>query len=205
MIFETHAHYDDEVFNEDRGQLLAGLPEKGIGRVINVGASIETTKTTLALAEAYDYIYAAVGVHPSDIDGLNEETYSWLKEQTAQIKDEAGRKVLEDALDYVVNLATVSVGAMEQTTAKALRDAVKSGKAKPEELAALGKQVFDEVKAAISPQAQQVITDNLGSFDKYLTAVIEDAVLKVKQADPYITLSGELAEGVELPAAGGTQ
>ena len=81
MIFETHAHYDDEVFNEDRGQLLAGLPEKGIGRVINVGASIETTKTTLALAEAYDYIYAAVGVHPSDIDGLNEETYSWLKEQ----------------------------------------------------------------------------------------------------------------------------
>ena len=128
-----------------------------------------------------------------------------LKEQTAQIKDEAGRKVLEDALDDVVNLATVSVGAMEQTTAKALRDAVKSGKAKPEELAALGKQVFDEVKAAISPQAQQVITDNLGSFDKYLTAVIEDAVLKVKQADPYITLSGELAEGVELPAAGGTQ
>ena len=115
------------------------------------------------------------------------------------------RKVLEDALDDVVNLATVSVGAMEQTTAKALRDAVKSGKAKPEELAALGKQVFDEVKAAISPQAQQVITDNLGSFDKYLTAVIEDAVLKVKQADPYITLSGELAEGVELPAAGGTQ
>ena len=128
-----------------------------------------------------------------------------LKEQTAQIKDEAGRKVLEDALDDVVNLATVSVGAMEQTTAKALRDAVKSGKAKPEELAALGKQVFDEVKAAISPQAQQVITDNLGSFDKYLTAVIEDAVLKVKQADPYITLSGELAEGVELKAAGGTQ
>ena len=82
MIFETHAHYDDEVFNEDREQLLAGLPEKGIGRVINVGASIETTRTTLALAEAYDYIYAAVGVHPSDIDGLNEETYSWLKERT---------------------------------------------------------------------------------------------------------------------------
>ena len=61
------------------------------------------------------------------------------------------------------------------------------------------------MKAAIIPQALQVMTENLGSFDKYLTAVIEDAVLKVKQADPYITLSGELAEGVELPAAGGTQ
>ena len=104
----------------------------------------------------------------------------------------AADDVLEDALDDVVNLATVSVGAMEQTTAKALRDAVKSGKASREELLALGKQVFDEVKAAISPQAQKVITDNLGSFDKYLTAVIEDAVLKVKQEDPYLTLSGEL-------------
>ena len=97
MIFETHAHYDDEVFNEDREQLLAGLPEKGIGRVINVGASMETTRTTLALAEAYDYIYAAVGVHPSDIDGLNEETYSWLKAQTAHPKTVA---VGEIGLDY---------------------------------------------------------------------------------------------------------
>ena len=102
MIFETHAHYDDEVFNEDREQLLAGLPEKGIGRVINVGASIETTRTTLALAEAYDYIYAAVGVHPSDIDGLNEETYSWLKAQTAHPKTVA---VGEIGLDYYYDLS----------------------------------------------------------------------------------------------------
>ena len=153
-------------------------------------ALLNVVLAVIALAGAYGVYFIRLGA-------------AKLKEQTAQIKDEAGRKVLEDAL--VVNLATVSVGAMEQTTAKALRDAVKSGKAKPEELAALGKQVFDEVKAAISPQAQQVITDNLGSFDKYLTAIIEDAVLKVKQADPYITLSGELAEGVELPAAGGTQ
>ena len=65
--------------------------------MINVGASIETTRTTLALAEAYDYIYAAVGVHPSDIDGLNEETYSWLKAQTAHPKTVA---VGEIGLDY---------------------------------------------------------------------------------------------------------
>ena len=124
-----------------------------------------------------------------------------LKEQTAQIKDEAGRKVLVDALDDVVNLATVSVGAMEQTTAKALRDAVKSGKASREELLALGKQVFDEVKAAIAPEAQQVITENLGSFDKYLTAVIEDAVLRIKNEDPYLTLSGELLDSVTIEDA----
>ena len=97
MIFETHAHYDDESFDEDREQLLCSLPEQGIGRVINVGASIETTKTTLALAAKYDFIYAAVGVHPSDINGLNEETYAWLKQQATLPKTVA---IGEIGLDY---------------------------------------------------------------------------------------------------------
>ena len=72
MIFETHAHYDDERFTEDQESVLADLPRKGISPVINVGASIASTRTTLELAQKYDFIYAAVGVHPSDIDGLNE-------------------------------------------------------------------------------------------------------------------------------------
>lgn len=97
MIFETHAHYDDEAFDGDREQLLCSLPEKGIARVVNVGASIETTKSTLALAEKYDFVYAAVGVHPSDIAGLNEKTYAWLKEQTMHPKAVA---VGEIGLDY---------------------------------------------------------------------------------------------------------
>ena len=96
-IFETHAHYDDEKFDPDRAALLAALPEKGIEQVINVGASIESTKTTLALAEKYDYMYAAVGVHPSDIDGLNEESFAWLSEQTHHPKTVA---VGEIGLDY---------------------------------------------------------------------------------------------------------
>ena len=91
-----------------------------------------------------------------------------VKAQTSQIKDEAGRKLLDNALDDVVNLATISVNAMEQTTARALRDAVKLGNATREELLALGREVFDEVKAAITPESQRVITENLGSFDKYL-------------------------------------
>ena len=57
------------------------------------------------------------------------------------------------------------------------------------------------MKEAISPEAQQVITDNLGSFDKYLTAVIEDAVLNIKNKDPYLTLSGELLDGVTIGGA----
>lgn len=97
MIFETHAHYDDERFTEDRDQLLSAMPEKGIKRIINVGASIETTETTLALAEQYDFVYAAVGVHPSDISGLNEETFAWL---SAQAKWEKTVAVGEIGLDY---------------------------------------------------------------------------------------------------------
>ena len=97
MIFETHAHYDDERFSGDCEEVLTDLPDKGISPVINVGASIETTKKTLALAQAYDFIYAAVGVHPSDIGDLNEDTFAWLKEQTKQAKTVA---VGEIGLDY---------------------------------------------------------------------------------------------------------
>lgn len=134
----------------------------------------------IALAGAYATYYLHLGA-------------SKLKVQTAQIKDEQSRKLLENALDDVTNLATTLVGAMEQTTAKALREAVKAGKASPEELKALSTEVFNTIKEAIAPEAQRVIRDNLGSFDTYVDAVIEDAVLKVKQSDPYITLSEPIA------------
>lgn len=122
-----------------------------------------------------------------------------VKEQTGQIEDDRARKVLEDALDDVVNLATVSVNATEQTVARALREAVRNGTADREELLALGKLVFDEVKLAITPAAQEVITKNLGSFDDYLSAVIEDAVLKVKTSSADIVFS----ESVTIPGASG--
>lgn len=97
MIFETHAHYDDEKFDGDREELIAELREAGIGHVINVGASIESTKTTLELVKKHDFMYAAAGVHPSDVDGLNEETFAWLAEQTRLDKTVA---VGEIGLDY---------------------------------------------------------------------------------------------------------
>ena len=120
-----------------------------------------------------------------------------VKAQTKRIEDATAREQLENALDDVVNLATISVNAMEQTTANASRDGVKAGVNSKEELLILGKKVFCEVKAAIAPEAQRVITENLGSFDDYLTKYIEDAVLKVKRDDPYLTISGELLEGVK--------
>ena len=78
-IFESHAHYDDEAFNEDRRELLKKLPESGIEYVINVGASMESTRSSVALASEYDYIYAAVGVHPSETAPLNEEFIQYMK------------------------------------------------------------------------------------------------------------------------------
>lgn len=97
MIFESHAHYDDEAFDEDREELLSTLQEKGISYVINVGASIQTTKNTIALTEKYPFLYGAAGVHPSETAELDEEKFSWLKEQCTLPKIVA---VGEIGLDY---------------------------------------------------------------------------------------------------------
>ena len=97
MIFESHAHYDDDAFAEDREQLLASLPENGIGTVINVGASIGSCKTTIELIQKYPFMYAAVGVHPSETAELNEENFAWLKQLCS------GEKIVavgEIGLDY---------------------------------------------------------------------------------------------------------
>ena len=79
MIFESHAHYDDEAFNEDRDELLGSFPEKGIEYVINIGASLSSTESSIALAEKYPYVYAAAGVHPSDTAELNEENFDRIR------------------------------------------------------------------------------------------------------------------------------
>ena len=97
MIFESHAHYDDDAFAEDREQLLASLPENGISTVINVGASIGSCKTTVELIQKYPFMYGAVGVHPSETAELNEEKFAWLKQLCS------GEKIVavgEIGLDY---------------------------------------------------------------------------------------------------------
>ena len=100
MIFESHAHYDDEKFNEDREELLSSMKENGIEYIINVGASLETTRNTVELIKKYPFIYGAAGVHPSDTAELNEENFAWLKEQCNHTKIVA---VGEIGLDYYWN------------------------------------------------------------------------------------------------------
>ncbi len=97
MIFETHAHYDDEAFDEDREELLAGFPEKGIDYVVNISAEISTVDKVLALADQYPFVYAAVGIHPSSTAELDEERFTWLKEKTGHPKNVA---IGEIGLDY---------------------------------------------------------------------------------------------------------
>ncbi len=97
MIFDTHAHYDNPAFDDDRKELLEKLPGEGIGAVVNVGADRSSTTRTLELAEKYPYIYGAVGVHPSESGGLSEEDILWLGTQAR------GEKVVavgEIGLDY---------------------------------------------------------------------------------------------------------
>ena len=97
MIFDTHAHYDDEDFDLDREELLLGMKAAGVSHIVNIGASLESTKRSLELAKKYDFIYAAVGVHPSDTKELNEESFQWLKQQCKAPKVVA---VGEIGLDY---------------------------------------------------------------------------------------------------------
>lgn len=79
MIFDTHTHYDHEAFDEDREALFALFADAGIGRVVNIGASLESTKRTLELTERYPLVYGAVGVHPSESGELKEEDMAWLE------------------------------------------------------------------------------------------------------------------------------
>lgn len=77
MIFDTHAHYDDKAFDADRDQLLSeGLKAGGVRYVISCGADLKSSEKAIALAKKYDYIYAAVGVHPEEVGRLELEDSS---------------------------------------------------------------------------------------------------------------------------------
>lgn len=104
--------------------------------------------------------------------------------QKGKIKDEGERQLFENALFDVEKLTTTTINCIEQTTAKAMRQAVKDGKTDRAELVALSSQAAQEITAAIKPEAKQIIADNLGSFEGYLEKLIEDKVLAVKQNPP---------------------
>lgn len=79
MIIDTHAHYDDEQFDVDREELLTTLPEQGISAVVSVGATLDSCKGALELAEKYDRVYATLGVHPDEASTLSDASLDWMR------------------------------------------------------------------------------------------------------------------------------
>ena len=98
MLFDTHAHMDDRAFDEDREQLLAALPEQGIGLVLNPGCSLASSRNVDTLTKQYAYIYGAVGSHPDvadEVDAAVLEEYRRICSQNPKIK-----AIGEIGLDY---------------------------------------------------------------------------------------------------------
>lgn len=100
MIFDTHAHYDDEAFDEDRDSLIASLKDNGITRVVNVGADLKGSRASVELADKYDFIYAAIGAHPDNAKEIDDAGIATLKELSKNKKVVA---IGEIGLDYYWN------------------------------------------------------------------------------------------------------
>ena len=96
-IFDTHAHYDSNGFAADRDEILSALPAAGVGLVVDPGCELESSRAALALAERYPFVYAAVGIHPSDCAGTGEAEFAALRKLCGHEKVVA---VGEIGLDY---------------------------------------------------------------------------------------------------------
>lgn len=97
MIFETHAHYDDEQFDADREALLGMMQENGIGKIVNASAAISSWDSVIELTRRYPFVYGMIGVHPDEVGGLDEEKLFRMEQL---LKEEKIVAVGEIGLDY---------------------------------------------------------------------------------------------------------
>lgn len=97
MIFDTHAHYDDEAFEEDQEALLMSMEAGGVGHIVNACASIGGMERTIELMDKYPFVYGAVGVHPDDADQMTLETLDKIRRFSHHEKTVA---IGEIGLDY---------------------------------------------------------------------------------------------------------
>lgn len=80
MIFDTHAHYDDEQFDTDREELLKSMEAGGVGLIVNAGSTIRSWDAIIRLTEDYDFMYGSVGVHPDEAGSLDEQNFARMRE-----------------------------------------------------------------------------------------------------------------------------
>ena len=97
MLFDSHAHLNDEAFDQDRAELLETFKDAGVGLVMNAGCSLESSREGIALAEAYPWIYCSVGTHPDTADEVNEEVLEVYRQMCKHPKVKA---IGEIGLDY---------------------------------------------------------------------------------------------------------
>lgn len=97
MLFDTHAHYDDEAFDADRDAVLTALPGQGVGLVLNPGCDVESSRKAVQYAAAYPHVYAAVGIHPENCGGYTAGDLAALRQLAQQPKTAA---IGEIGLDY---------------------------------------------------------------------------------------------------------
>lgn len=96
-IFESHAHYDDKAFDNDRDELLTRLKEEGYAYIMNIAADLNGIETTYELTQTYDHVYGAIGIHPEGTDELNENNFQRVRELAMKPKIQA---IGEIGLDY---------------------------------------------------------------------------------------------------------
>lgn len=97
MIFDVHTHYDDEAFEDDRDSVLKEINENGVMGILNCGTSMEGSISSVELAKKYDFVYAAVGIHPEYASIVDQEVIVKLKELSTYPKVKA---IGEIGLDY---------------------------------------------------------------------------------------------------------
>ena len=97
MLFDTHAHYDDESFDADRDAVLTALPEQGVGLILNPGCDVESSRKAVRYAAAYPHVYAAVGIHPENCGGCTAGDLDAIRALAQQPKTVA---IGEIGLDY---------------------------------------------------------------------------------------------------------
>lgn len=97
MLFDTHAHYDDDWFDADRDELLSSMPAHNVGLILNPGCTVGTSETAVRLAETYPFVYAAVGIHPEYSMGVKPSDIGRIRELSAHPRVKA---IGEIGLDY---------------------------------------------------------------------------------------------------------
>lgn len=96
-IFDSHAHYDSNRFDEDRDELLSSMSSSGVAKIVNIGANVEGSEKSVLLSEKYDFFYASAGIHPEECGSITQEDIEKIRKISEHEKVVA---IGEIGLDY---------------------------------------------------------------------------------------------------------